>query len=182
MMLSRLLSIAAALPLTLLALSPEASIAARDKLNRVVEDQMSPGETIVVTEDELNSFVKYDYAPSLPDGVRDLNVRIHQETSVITAVVDFAKVAQGNFLVTMLGDNKNIVSRVKFVSGDGMVQVDVESMKVSEVEMAGVLTTWLVNSFVAPETEGFELGKRVPLQHKLDQLNLEPGRVVFIAK
>ncbi len=185
MTLRRLLLMAAALPITMCALTPEASIAARDKFNRIVEDQMEPGETIVVSEDELNSYLKYDYAPSIPEGVRDLKVRIHQGTSVITAIVDFAKVSAGgagNFLIRMLGDNKEVLSRVKFASRNGMVQVDVESMKVNNTEMAGMLTTWLVNAFVAPETDGFELGKRVPLQHKLDQLNLEPGRVVFVAK
>ena len=104
MTLRRLLLMAAALPITMCALTPEASIAARDKFNRIVEDQMEPGETIVDSEDELNSYLKYDYAPSIPEGVRDLNVRIHQGTSVITAIVDFAKVSAGgagNFLIRM---------------------------------------------------------------------------------
>ena len=177
--------IAAAAPLMASALSPEASIAARDKFNRVVEDQMRPGETIVITEEELNSYVKYDYAPSIPQGVRGLMVKIHDGSAVVQAVVDFAKVSaggSGNFLIRMLGDNKPVISRVIFASSNGMVRVDVDSMQVSGTEMAGMLTTWLVNSFIAPQTDGFELAKRVPLQHNLDQLNLEPGRIVFIAK
>jgi hypothetical protein len=47
--------------------------------------------------------------------------------------------------------------------------------------MKGPILTYLVNTFVAPELEGFKLGEPVPLGHNLEQVRLEAGQAIFIA-
>ncbi|MBI1355908.1 MAG: hypothetical protein GC160_16330 [Acidobacteria bacterium] len=183
------------LPLPLLALlalpafgavSSEASAAAEAKINRILDDELSPGETVTLTQDEMNSYLRYGYAQDLPPGVRDLAVRFEEETGVVTGFADFSKMAAegdspGAFLLMMLRGERAIEARVRYTSARGMAQVEIESFKVDGREMQGPLLDWVVNTFVAPRMESFELGSPTPLDHNLEEVRLEPGRAVVVA-
>ena len=70
------------------ALSPESSRAAKAKFERISSESMKPGETITLSEDEINSYLKYDYASEMPQGVRDLRIKLLKDRGVVHAFVD----------------------------------------------------------------------------------------------
>lgn len=169
-----------------IALSPQAGDAAEAKLDRIMEDELGPGEEVQLTEDEINSYLRYNYAEELPDGVRDLNVEFEPEIGVVTGYADFSKLsAEGDspsrFLLMMLRGERKFEARVRYIGVRGMARVDIESFLVDGRDMSGPLLTWLVNSFVAPRMEGFELGSPTPLSHNLEEVRLVDQRALITA-
>ncbi len=168
------------------ALSPEAGARAEAKFDRIMEDQLEPAETVTLSEDEINSYLRYSYASELPDGVRDLAVRFEREVGLVSGIADFSKLSAngdspGRLLLMLLSGERKFEARVRYVGARGMARVDVESFFVDGRDMSGPLLNWLVNSFVAPRMEGFELGRPTPLRHNLEEVRLEPNRVVIVA-
>ncbi len=168
------------------AMSLEESKTATAKLERVTEGELEPSETVELTEAEINSFLHYEYAREMPDGVRGLRVRFEPDIGVVNAMVDFQKLASnssdgpGRFLLWMLSGEREVVARTRYVSSNGEARVDIESFKVNGREMKGPLLDWLVNTYVAPNMDGFELGEPVQLGHNLDQVRLERAKAVFV--
>lgn len=168
------------------AVSLEDSDSAAVKLERVTDGELGPGETVDLTDSELNSFLHYEYAREMPDGVRGLRVRFQPDIGVVNAFVDFQKLASnssggpGRFLLWMLRGEREVVARTRYVSANGEARVDIESFKVNGREMKGPLLEWLVNTYVAPNMDGFELGEPVELGHNLEQVRLERGKAVFV--
>jgi hypothetical protein len=167
-------------------LSPEAALEADTKLTRIAEDELGPGETVTLTEDELNSFLHYTYAEELPDGVRDLAVRIEDGIGVVSGFADFAKLSEegespGRFLLMLLRGERKFEARVRYMAARGVARVEIDSFLVDGRDMSGVLLDWAVNTFVAPRMEGFELGRPTPLGHNLEEIRLEPKLAVIVA-
>ena len=58
------------------AVSPEVGRTARAKLVRVTSEKLGSGESVILTEDEINSLLRYDSELDVPEGVRDLKVSL----------------------------------------------------------------------------------------------------------
>lgn len=167
-------------------LSLEESAAAEAKLDRIAEDDLGPGETVILSEDELNSYLKYGYAEELPDGVRDLAVEFEDGVGTVSGYADFAKLSEegdspGRFLLMLLRGERRFEAKVRYVAARGMARVDIDSFLVDGQDMSGVLLDWAVNTFVAPRMEGFELGRPTPLSHNLEEIRLESARAIIVA-
>lgn len=168
------------------ALSPEAGSTAEAKLDRIMEDELGPGETVELSEDEINSYLRYNYAAELPDGVRDLAVRFEPEIGVVTGYADFSRLSAegdspGRLLLMMLRGERKFEARVRYIGVRGMARVDIDSFLVDGRDMSGPLLDWLVNAFVAPRMEGFALGSPTPLSHNLEEVRLEKQRALITA-
>lgn len=168
------------------AMSVRESQSASAKLDRITNDQLQAGESVELTDEELNSFLHYEYASELPDGIRGLRVKFQQDIGVITGFADFSKLSAGSsgaggFLLMMLRGERPFDARVRYVASNGEARVDVESFKVSGREMKGVILDWAVNTYVSPNMEGFELGRPTPLGHNLDEVRLENGKAILTA-
>ena len=59
----------------LFAVSLEESRSASLKLDRISLGEMIPGERITLTQSDVNSFLQYDYAGVIPEGIRNLRER-----------------------------------------------------------------------------------------------------------
>ncbi len=179
-----LLLFAAALSLG--AMSMRESQAASEKLDRITNDKLEPGEVVELTDEEINSFLHYEYAEELPDGIRGLRVKFEKDIGLVTGTADFSKLSAsssgaGRFLLMMLRGERPFQARVRYVASGGEARVDVESFKINGREMKGLILDWAVNTYVAPNMEGFELGRPTPLGHNLDAVQLETGRAILTA-
>ena len=56
------------------AVSPDLGQVARRKVERIENSQLKSGETVILSEDEINSLLEYEYAERIPSGVRDPRV------------------------------------------------------------------------------------------------------------
>jgi hypothetical protein len=176
-----------ALSCLLLAASREASHAAAQKIERISSESLRPGETVMLSQDELNSYLRYDYAPELPSGVRDLAVTLLQDRSVVEALVNFEKLpaVQDSMLATLgaklFQGERKLLARCRFVSANGQGKVDIDSLELDGEPLPDFLVAWLISSTVQPHLTEFEAGKPFPLAKKMRQIRLEPARVVVIA-
>ena len=178
-------SLAAAIAAAPAALSPEKSFSAAEKLDRISTDSMHPGETITLTEDEINSFLRYDYAPHMPDGVRDLTVQLQPDRGVAHAFVDLAKLqastgsSLGLLWNAVLSGEREIAVTCRYVSANGQATVEILSAELNGTSIPKPVLDWLVGSVVAEHFAGVELGKPSPLPNNLKQIELQTDQALI---
>lgn len=186
----RILSFAAVLSLLiavpLWAVSLEESRTAAEKLDRISLDEMDPGERITLTQSEVNSFLAYDYAGLIPEGIRDLRVVFESDTGIVSGRADFSQLGAAQdpatrLLLTMLRGEHDFVARVRYVAVGGQARADVDSFQIDGRELKGPILDWIVQNYVATDIEGFALGQPVPLGHNLDEIRLESGQATVVA-
>ena len=171
----------------LAAFSQEEGRSASEKLERISNDELIPGEEVILSDEEINSFLHYEYAEELPDGVRGLRVRFEPNIGVVTGHVDFAKLSEGGdgpgmFLMMLLRGERHVEAHVRYAASNGMATTDITSFKVNGREMKGKLLDWLVDRFVAPNFDGFRLGEPTPLGHDLEEVRLVRGVALIRAR
>jgi hypothetical protein len=186
----RNIALAAALLLSstvmLLAVSPEESQSAAKKLERISQGEMTPGERITLSASEINSFLQYDYAGLIPEGIRDLHVEFESDIGIVSGRADFSRLgdaqdAATRLLLMMLRGEHAFVARVRYVSSGGRAQADVDSFLVDGRELKGPILDWIVQNYVATDLEGFALGQPTSLGNNLEQIRLETGQAVVVA-
>lgn len=168
------------------AVSPEESRSAADKLDRISLGEMAPGERMVLTQSEINSFLAYDYAGLIPEGIRDLRVEFESNTGIVSGRADFSRLSEAQdpatrMLLMMLRGEREFVARVRYVAVAGQARADVDSFQIDGRELKGPILDWVVENYVATDIEGFALGQPTALGHNLDQIRLETGQAIVVA-
>ena len=167
------------------AVSPETSRAARVKLVRITSEQLGAGESVTLTEDEINSLLRYDSELDIPEGVRDLEVSLDNNRADVRARVDMSKMQSAGgrdpgFLIRMLlSGEKQVRATCHYTSSQGEGRVDLEWVEIDGTRISGWILDLLISSYVVPRVPEFEPGKPMPLRHNLRQIRLEPGRAVL---
>lgn len=165
----------------------EASLRAGQKLERISANELKPGETVNLSQDELNSYIRYDYAEEIPEGVRDLRVTVLKDYGIAEAFVDMEKLpAVKSSPIAALGarlfrGDRKLRARCRFVSADGQAKVQVEEVELDGQPLPDFLVDYLIESTVQPHLVNFEAGKPFPLGNNLRQIRLEPANVVVIS-
>ena len=165
-------------------LSPSAGREAGRKFQRVLDEQLRPGEVLTFTQREVNSFFAYEPPPEIPDGITNVRVQIFADRGLIDADVDLQRVtaaggAEPDFLLLLLlRGERHVRASCRFTSADGVGVVDVESVSIDRTVLQGPLLDWLLAQYVAPRVPEFQPGKPMPLPRKLKQVRLEEGRAV----
>jgi hypothetical protein len=170
----------------LLAVSPEESQSAAVKLDRISLGEMDPGERITLTQSEINSFLAYDYAGLIPEGIRNLHVELESDTGIVSGRADFSQLGEAQdaatrLLLMMLRGEHEFVARVRYVSAGGQARADVDSFQLDGRELKGPILDWIVQNYVATDLEGFALGQPAPLGNNLEQIRLEAGQAIVVA-
>jgi hypothetical protein len=167
------------------ALSPESSSAARAKIERISSESMKPGEKIILTEDEINSYLKYDYASEMPQGVRDLRIKLLKGRGVVHAYVDLGKLqsnSEGSFAALWLAvfrGERQLEATCRYTSAGGKATVELESAQLDGTNIPKPILDWLVSWALAEHFSNVEMGKPSPLPHNLEQIRVEPGQAVI---
>jgi hypothetical protein len=148
---------------------------------------MDPGERITLTQSEINSFLRYDYAELIPEGIRNLRVVFESDTGIVSGRADFSRLSEAQdaatrLLLMMLRGEHDFVARVRYVSADGQARADVDSFQVDGRELKGPILDWIVQNYVATDLEGFALGQPTSLGNNLDQIRLETGQAIVVAR
>lgn len=176
-----------AVGVALAAESREASLRAAQKLERISAEDLKPGETVNLSEDELNSYIRYDYAEEIPEGVRDLRVTVINDYGIAEALVDMEKLsAVKDSPIAALGarlfrGDRKLRARCRFVSSDGQAKVEVEEVQLDGQPLPDFLVDYLIESTVQPHLTDFETGKPFALGGNLRQVRLEAANVVVIS-
>jgi hypothetical protein len=167
--------------------SPEASRSAAQKLERISAESLKPGESVELSQSELNSYIQYDYAKEIPEGIRNLAVTLIKDYGIAEALVDFERLSAvkssplATFGARLFRGERKMRARCRFVSGDGKGKVEVESVELDGQPLPDFLVEFLVASTVQKHLEDFEVGKPFPLENNLRQIRLEPANVVVVS-
>ena len=178
----------AATPLSSEPLSPKASRRAAAKIEQISAGKLPAGETLALTETELSSYLRYDYASRIPPGMRDIDVSFLDDEAVVSGWVDVAKASAGRgasagyLMTTLFGGEQAFEARCRFTSSNGLGKLEVESFRLGERRLEGPMLEYLVNTLAGDQLDGFRLGELMPLDNNLKQVRLEPGRLVVLAK
>ena len=167
------------------AVSPEVGRTARAKLVRVTSEKLGSGESVILTEDEINSLLRYDSELDVPEGVRDLKVSLANNRGELRARVDISKMRSpgggdpGYLVRLLLSGERELRATCHYTSAQGEGRIDVESVEIDGARISGSILDWLISSYVVPRVPEFEPGRSIPLPHNLRQIRLEPGRAVL---
>lgn len=169
------------------AVSLEESRVAAGKLERISMGAMTSGEQIALTESEVNSFLQYDYAGLIPEAIRGLQVQFQSDVATISGRADFSQFSDSQdpmlrLLLSMLQGEREFVARVRYVSSGGLARANIDSLILGGNELKGPILDWIVKNYVATDLAGFALGQPTPLGNNLEQIRLEVGRAVVIAR
>lgn len=169
------------------ALSPESSHSARNKLEIIGEQKMRPGSSLVLTQDEINSFLRYDYAAGIPAGVTEPHLRLEPDRVIGTATVDFVEWqaerggSPGLLLGWLLRGKRRVEAVCRYTSANGQGQVDVESVTIGGVTLSAGAVDFLIDHVIRPRYPAADVGRPAPLGHSLKQVRVERGRAVVVA-
>ena len=163
------------------AMSPETGRAARAKLIRIMSEKLGAGESVTLTEDEINSLLRYDSELDMPEGVRDVEVSLDNGRGEVRARVDMSKMQQSGggdpgFLIRMLLSGvREVRATCHYTSGRGEGRIDVESVEIDGTRISGSILDLLISSYVVPRVPEFEPGRPMPLPHNLRQIRARAG-------
>jgi hypothetical protein len=167
--------------------SPEASRSAAQKLERISAETLKPGEAVELSQAELNSYIQYDYAKEIPEGIRNLEVTLIKDYGIAEALVDFERLSAvrssplATFGASLFRGERKMRARCRFVSADGQGKVEVESVELDGQPLPDFLVEFLVASTVQKHLEDFEVGQPFSLENNLRQIRLEPANVVVVS-
>ena len=168
-------------------ISPETSHSAKQKLERIADEKLRPGETVILTQDEVNSYLRFDYASEIPAGITDPDIRLDPDRVTGAATVDFLEwqvergASPGVLLSWLLRGKRRVEAVCHYTSKDGYGQVDVESVKIGGVPLSGAAVAFLIDNLVQPRYPAAVVGRPVQLGLNLKQVRIERGKAVLVA-
>lgn len=166
-------------------ISTQNSRTAREKIERISEEKMPAGSSVVLTEDEINSYLRYDFASEIPTGVSQPRLRLEPDRVMGAATVDFLKwqvqkgASPGLLLRWLLSGERPVEVVCLYKSANGFGQVDVESVKISGVPISAATVAFLIENLVQPRYPDAVVGRPVPLGFHLKQVRVERSRAVI---
>lgn len=167
-----------------LAISPELSRSARQKIERIENGRTAPGEAIVFTEAEINSLLEYEYKPEMPAGVREPTVRIEQDYATIHAFVDIGKMQQvaggswGGLWALLFSGERELNAQCGPRALDGRAAIEVESVEFGGATLPVTLVNWLISTTVSDAETGS--GNPVALPESIRAVRFEPEQAVVV--
>ena len=169
-------------------ISLESSRSAKRKLERIAEGKAPSGSSIILAEDEINSYLRYDFADDIPAGISRPHIRLEPDRVSGSAMVDFVEwKAQrgeppGMLLSWLLRCERRVDVVCHYTSADGYGRVDVESVKISGVPISAGAVTFLIENLVQPRYPAAVVGRPAPLGYNLKQVRIDRGRAVVVAR
>jgi hypothetical protein len=170
------------------AISPESSHAAAEKIERLGNLKAAPGSRVILTQDEINSYLRYDFASEIPAGVTDPDIRLEADRVTGHATVDFAEwqaargESPGMLMGLLLRGQRRIEVVCHYTSANGTGRVDIESVRIANVTVSPAVVNFLMEEVVQPRYPAAVVGRAVPLDYHLQQVKIEPGRAVFLVR
>jgi len=176
-----------ALAVSLVAAStPEASQSAVGKFDRIARAGLKSGETVTLTADELNSFLKYDGAGGIPAGVENVSVQLRTGGGSLSAVVDLEKAGEARqdaplFVKLLMRGTRTVTADIDFAVDSGYATTKIVAVAIDDFTLSGTALQWFLESFAPESVQLYISGEPVLLEGNVNKVRVEPGRAIFIA-
>ena len=171
----------------LAAVDEEASLSAARKFQRITAGEVPSGESVNISEDEMNAFLLHHAAPTIPDGIREQKLTFREGGARIQAQVDLEAASASSedlplLMRLLLRGTRTIVADVDFAGQDGHGVARVVSIAIDKVELSGPVLEWVLESFAPPDLRPYLVGDRTELPDGVQGIRLESGRAVVVAE
>lgn len=156
---------------------------AKQKVERIVDDEAAPGSVINLSNEEIDALVKGAIKEKNLEGVHDPKVTLGVDQGTWSGIVNFEQMPQleklrSNFLLSsILKGESRITATLTLVSGGGKATVDVKRVTIGDTEFQGRTLGFLVQSLVLSDYPGIELGEPFELEHNVEQIKLTPSGI-----
>ena len=160
-----------------------------DDIERRKKAGVRKAATVLVTEAEVNSYLNLHYAPKLPPGVTDLEVRLDRERIYAKGLVDLERVsvkkkaqATSSFsLLSFLSGRVPVTLAGRFLNRDGFGTIEWEEITIASLPMPISMLEQMVTSSTktAKQPAGFDIHAPFRLPYSLSRVRLEPGRALL---
>ena len=162
-----------------------------EKLSQI-SDYEALGEstphTVVLREREINAYLRFQGAPSLPDGVRDPHLTLGNGGRIESrAIVDLDAVSQnqprGVFdPLAYLSGALEVVASGTLDAADGLGRVMVEAVSVGGIPVPRVVLDELVRHYTRNELhpEGIDLDAPFALPYDIDEISIDVGQATVV--
>jgi hypothetical protein len=174
---------------------PAATRAAAQSLESKVRSLQAPqpraggaASPVVITENEVNSWLQVRGPEIFPTGVREPVVRVQPEHVTGAANVNFEQFSRtyGNpndwgpkVLAAMFNGTQKVTATAKVISEKGQAKVDIESVTVGTTKLPSWLIEFVLQNYIQPRYK-FDLSKPIPLPEHVSQLVLGTGQAIFL--
>lgn len=169
----------------LVAAGPDDSLTAARKFQQIAEGAYPSGTSVEVSEDEMNAFLQYHAAASIPDGVDDLELDFRDGGAIVSARVDLEEAGEASeslpFLMRLLlRGTRDITLDIEYAVSEGQANTRIVSMTIEDVQIEGEVLEWFLASFAPAELQPYLTGERSVRQQGVRETRLEPGRAVIV--
>jgi hypothetical protein len=173
------------------ALSERAAEAFQRKLMELSEPAApshKPLKPIVVTDTEVNSYLKYDRPAFLPPGVTGLVFHFKPEGIYGESNVDFNKLTPARqsanefgarILASLFSGKQRVTALGKIASSKGSAKLTIQDVHIGSVALSDWLVNWLIQTYVASQYH-IDLSKPFLLPANVTRIDLAPGQAIFV--
>lgn len=163
----------------------EASLSAVRKFQAIAEGSLESGETVELTQHEMNAFLRFHAAENVPEGIEDPQVEFRKGGAIIRARVDLERsssVAETlpPLMRLLLRGSRLILIDVDYSVQDGYATAKLASLEVETVELSGSALDWLLGAVAPPEWQPYLSGRKIRLDGGFSEVRLEPGRALIV--
>jgi len=146
------------------------------------------GETVQVSETELNSFINLSLGPKMPPGLSAIEVRLDNERIAAKALVDLDRV-QGQVQASpspwspfsLLSGRVPVELKGKLTNADGFGTLVFEEIRVGALPIPASVLAQAVSSATKTRDNphGFDILSPFRLPYSLRRVRVQPGRAVL---
>lgn len=143
---------------------------------------------VVITDMEVNSFIKYDRPQFLPAGVSDIDIHFKPEGVFGAANVNFDQLKPTGQLGDQLGASllasiftgtQHVTALGVVESGNGTGKVTIKNMRIGNTTLSDWLVNWFIETYVQSEFK-IDLSKPFLLPDHVTHIEFAPGKAVFV--
>lgn len=172
-------------------ISERAAAVFQRKMTELSSPSESPHQSlkpIVITDAEINSYLKYDHPPFLPPAVSNLVIHLKPEGIHGAADVNFDKLQSAQPSATDLGTRlvasifrgtQHVTALAKIASSNGTGTLSIQDVHVGSLTLSDWLVNWLIQTYVESQYK-IDLNKPFPLPADVSRIDFAPGKAVFV--
>ncbi len=143
---------------------------------------------ITITDDEVNSYIKFDRPAFLPAGVQDLALHIQPDGIHGAANVDFDQLKPSQQLGNQLGarllasifqGTQHLTALGVLQTNDGTGTLAIRDVHIGSTTLSDWLVNWLIQTYVESEYK-IDLSKPFLLPNHVTRIELDSGKATFI--
>jgi len=143
---------------------------------------------VVITDAELNSFVKYGRPPVLPPGVTNVDLHFKPEGVEGAADVNFDELKPteqfGNQLGSMLlasifRGTQHVTALGVLASQDGTGTLTIKNVHIGNTVLSDWLVNWFMQTYIQSEYK-IDLSKPFLLPSHVLRIEFAPGKAIFV--